>query len=794
MNRVAIFRLYVRRNALFFKVLLSYIVTGTILLSILSYMMYESYSKNIMDEIEKHADQMLGQSRDVVETYWSSTLNYLDQMHLAHRNLGLYAGTNGSAPLFYALYGEDLTPLQTGEVSRKLKEITEFNPIIQSVYVYNRRADLVFSNVTVSQPIREFFDQDIIERLESGTLLSDISYVPRKMHYRLAAEETDMNTISVIYVEDSTSLGPVSVLIFNLKQDALQRMVQPVTAEDASKIFLINREGVVISHPQMDWFNRNLSDEPFVRRILNSGSDQGMFTADVMGRKSLVAYNKSDSHFGWTFVSVGDYDLLLRKFTESQRVITLLALAFILLSILTGVFFTGSFYKPIRRLLGKLKRNTAAQPAVSAETPLSEYDYLNQAFDYLMNNVNELEASVRDGRGAMVSEFLKKLIRGGVIGKEEMNEKQERLGIRLAGPYYVVCVLRVASYVSLRVKLTARDQALFRYGLMNIGAETLAPEFSAEAVDGDSDHVALIVNMPDGEEETAAALRKKLAEVQANVRRFLGITATASTGSPVNRRRDISLSYSDALRNSDYRLLLGKEAVIAHSDIRAMEHDPYDYPAEMEKMLTEAVRSADRERMLEAIDVFLARALRFSYDGMLLALTQLVLSVIGTIPPADPDSAGKRPNLSYKMIIDELAACEDKDDIRNWLVSLCDSIMALYRAKRDHKNRELVDRMMQFVEEGYRNPNLTVEGVSDYVGLSPNYVRTIFKNQTGQSLSAYIAERRFREAKKLLLETDEHANKIAEAVGFASVKYFYSAFKKATGHTPEQYRKAFGGR
>lgn len=771
---------------------MSYIATGTILLSLLSYLMYESYSKNIMDEIEKHADQMLGQSRDVVETYWSSTLDYLNQIHLAHLDLGSNAGSNGSAPIFYALYADDLAPVQMGDISRKLKEITESNPIIQSVYVYNRRANRVFSSVTVSQPIQEFFDQDIIERF--GQIKSGVSYVPRKMQYQLAAETTDVNTISVIYVEDATDEVPTSILVFNLKQQALQKMVQPGTTDEAIQIFLINRDGTVISHPQMDWFNRNLESETYIRRILDSQDNTGIFTADVSDRKTMVTYNKSDTRFGWTFVSVGDYEMLLQKFSDRQKVIVLLAFAFILLSILVGIFFTGSLYRPLRSLLSKLKLNNAVHPAIAVQKPLSEYDYLNLTFDNLMNNVIELEASVRDGRPAMVSEFLKQVLRGAVISEEEMMGKFVRFGIVLDGPHYVVVVLRIACYITMREKLSARDQVLFRFGLMNIGVETLAPYFRAEAVDSDSDHVALIINITDRREDTLETVRKRIVETQANISRFLKMTVTASIGSPANRRKDIYRSYSEALRNSDYRLLFGKDAVIDYLDILAMEHKVYDYPSEIEKKLIETMRASDHDRMRETIDDFLAHALGFSYDGILLALTQLVLSVIGTIPPTEAEPEEGRLNLSYKTIIDELTACEDRDDIRNWLVSLCDNIMALYRAKRDNKNRDLVDKIVLFVEERYPDANLSVDTVSEYIELSPNYIRTIFKNQTGQSLSAYIINRRFAEARKLLLETDDLVNKIADAVGFASAKYFYSAFKKATGYSPEEFRKKFRGK
>lgn len=782
---------YLLRNTFFFKVLLSYFATGTILVSLLSYLMYESYSKSMVEEIERHADRMLGQSREVVETYWSSTLDHLNQIHLAHRELGLHAGANGSAPLFYALYADDLNAVQMGEISRKLKEITDSNPIIHSVYVYNRRADRVFSSVAVSQPVKEFFDQDIIARFSS--LRSDISYIPRHMQYRLATDTVRMNTISVIYVEDATADGNVSILVFNLKQEALQHMIQPGPEDGVGQIFLVNGEGTVISHPRLDWFNRNLKEEPHIARILDSVESGGMFHAEIAGRRSLVAYAKSDARFGWTFVSVGDYELLLRKFTERQKAVTLLILSFIALSILVGLFFTGSFYKPVRSLLGKLKRTASAHPDLAGEArPVNEYDYINRSLDYLIHNVSELEATYRAGRPAIHAEFLKQLLRGAAAGEEDAAEQAAKLRLNLKGPLYAVCVWRISSYADVRQELTDRDRSLFRFGLMNVVLETLAPDFPAEAVEGEGGYAVVIISLSGQSPEAVSGLRNRLSEALSNVRRFLKVTAQAALGCPVDRRCEIRHSYTDALRLMDFRLCFGKEALIGEPEIRAMTQEPYRYPEELERSLFEAVRAADRDRMLLSIDDFLARVMRFSYDSILMALTQLVLSLMAARPSVEteePDN-GRRSG-SYKTVIGELAACEDKEDLRGWLVALCDNWAAVYRFKRDQKNREIVEKLTRFVGERYGDPNLTVEAVSEHVGLSPNYIRTIFKNQTGQSLSAYISDLRFQEARRKLLGTDEPVNRIAESVGFGSAKYFYAAFKKATGHTPEEFRRKY---
>jgi two-component system response regulator YesN len=68
-------------------------------------------------------------------------------------------------------------------------------------------------------------------------------------------------------------------------------------------------------------------------------------------------------------------------------------------------------------------------------------------------------------------------------------------------------------------------------------------------------------------------------------------------------------------------------------------------------------------------------------------------------------------------------------------------------------------------------------------------VRKIFKEETGKSIAELLAELRFQQAKKLLLETEHPARKIGEMVGFGNTNYFYVLFKKHVGMTPDHYRR-----
>lgn len=73
--------------------------------------------------------------------------------------------------------------------------------------------------------------------------------------------------------------------------------------------------------------------------------------------------------------------------------------------------------------------------------------------------------------------------------------------------------------------------------------------------------------------------------------------------------------------------------------------------------------------------------------------------------------------------------------------------------------------------------------------LNPDYLARMFKKETGQSIGAYLQDRRLHEAKKLLLNSNTQVNEIALIVGYDNFSYFSHVFKSKTGMTPNEFRK-----
>ncbi|GMK46088.1 AraC family transcriptional regulator [Paenibacillus glycanilyticus] len=105
------------------------------------------------------------------------------------------------------------------------------------------------------------------------------------------------------------------------------------------------------------------------------------------------------------------------------------------------------------------------------------------------------------------------------------------------------------------------------------------------------------------------------------------------------------------------------------------------------------------------------------------------------------------------------------------------------------KNSGHVEKILDWIETHYRQ-TISLESLSRELHLSSYHISHLFKQQTGMTISDYVAGRRIREACALLENTDYSINEIGRMIGGFSAPYFSQLFKKHKGVTPHLYRSA----
>ena len=86
--------------------------------------------------------------------------------------------------------------------------------------------------------------------------------------------------------------------------------------------------------------------------------------------------------------------------------------------------------------------------------------------------------------------------------------------------------------------------------------------------------------------------------------------------------------------------------------------------------------------------------------------------------------------------------------------------------------------------------SLNLRTLAQSLNISSSYLSSLFKKETGQTLTDYIVARRMDLARQLLSKTKLQVQTVAQHCGILDVQYFSKLFKKATGMTPKEFRQS----
>ena len=104
-----------------------------------------------------------------------------------------------------------------------------------------------------------------------------------------------------------------------------------------------------------------------------------------------------------------------------------------------------------------------------------------------------------------------------------------------------------------------------------------------------------------------------------------------------------------------------------------------------------------------------------------------------------------------------------------------------------------VIKMVQYINTHIFEP-ISLDSVSKHVTLSKEYTSTIFKKETGKTVTEYINERKLMLAKELIQDNKLPLTAISENLGFENYSYFSRLFKKYYGTSPKHLMKTDSNR
>lgn len=99
----------------------------------------------------------------------------------------------------------------------------------------------------------------------------------------------------------------------------------------------------------------------------------------------------------------------------------------------------------------------------------------------------------------------------------------------------------------------------------------------------------------------------------------------------------------------------------------------------------------------------------------------------------------------------------------------------------------MVTMIEEYIKKNYMN-DISMQEAARAVNYSDAYFSKMFKEQYGLNFTAYLAEYRMEEAKKLLRQPMVSVKDVGARVGYPDSNYFARVFRRMYGVSPSEYR------
>ena len=119
----------------------------------------------------------------------------------------------------------------------------------------------------------------------------------------------------------------------------------------------------------------------------------------------------------------------------------------------------------------------------------------------------------------------------------------------------------------------------------------------------------------------------------------------------------------------------------------------------------------------------------------------------------------------------------------------------LYSAQKKQRDRQLPNTILlarRILEDNIAEDGLDIATVAEQVGVTPQYLISLFKKTMGTTPARYLWKLRVRRARELLIHTHKIQADVAYECGFKSLPHFSRSIKKYFGMTPAQLRNDAG--
>ena len=751
-----------KRSKVYLKLFLSYL--GVLIVPIMIASFIYSYT---VKRIRIQAEHM---NRNLLETVKTDLDKELESIQKMTSHLRMDTSIQQLSRVKGEFTGND--QLNLYYLYNDLSSVAMSEDFVNDVFVY-------FKNTQKICSIRGNMDADFYYNLYCASdnySWEDFSDYMGEFHHndilylnRSAGENMVLFSITVL---DSYIIEPAATICVTINFSQIKERLLSSKWSDGMEVLILNQNGDIIAQD-----GSLLTDYEMDYEEMAEGS---YFMSDILNEDCTVTVLNSDKS-DWKYIVVMPISLIDREARNIQRVAMTGLFLCILSSFAFSYILTKRNYNPLKMILDTFKQHGNYDIGDND----NEYQWLNRKIERFFQEHVDTQRVLSSNQKHLKQYYLTRLLQEFYDGRPV-----DQYGIRLNLEYNVV-ILISPQQGSRKAEpdnydATIQENALQRFVILNIFEEMCSNYFNLEILEI-GEKVAAIINLPEPDLRYQTILKEQIENLQQMTEESFHFSCTVLIGPICQGMAGIHTSYQQASELEEYIYLLD-ENLIQYEDVKNIQPQ-YDYPVELEKKIIHAIQAGDSQQAGECMrEVFLLNlGGKVSPD----IYRCLIYDMIGTLLKGARqagylEAAGELELLDVKSI--RLPAAEVMQMFQNHLDHICEEIRI--RQKETSQDRSFSIKIEEYIREHYQDPDLNISITSQQFDITPSYLSSVYKKQTGRSLLDYITTLRLEYAESLL-EEGLSVIEVAEKAGFRDSGSFIRTFKKKRGVTPGQIKKKF---
>lgn len=413
----------------------------------------------------------------------------------------------------------------------------------------------------------------------------------------------------------------------------------------------------------------------------------------------------------------------------------------------------------------------------------------------MLHNMKEMQARLDGNIPVLQERFLVNLVqsREDLSSREEtargIEKEAEQVKINLQANQYAVGILRIQQNLIGQKKDIKDFLSAVKDTYFDRKCRTYLAQINEKQL------VILFQGGCRSRQSFLKTVKEGMTAIGKSMEKYYNLSFHCILGRVCSQWTQIPVSYKDAL--SVWKgFLESTDIVICYEEAlhhkRDRGNESFERPRKLEQDLVMHIQMGKNEKaqddLYEILQYYESMDIQLS-EFVSVSLVELVFDISSTLMKA----GGQVYLWKDENVVEYLkkhfaygSLWDAREVLEEYVTKCCEQFSRVNEKQGDR----IVFQVKQLIEKNLGDEEFNLETASARLYFSPNYVRQIFRQITGESFQEYLIRRRMETAKELLKNPVYKIQDVALKTGYSSQRYFSSCFKKYFGCTPTEYRVA----